>query len=141
DHNTANEVKALLAYAEDDAGGLMNPRFARVRPKMTADQAIRYLRQQTMHHVSMDYVYVLDSEQKLLGEVSVDRLLSARPEETMEQIMDPHLITVPETMDQEEVASLFARYGLTAMPVVDDQGRMKGMITADDVVDVLQEEA
>jgi len=141
DERTRNEVRALLAYAEDDAGGLMNPRFARVRPQMTADEAIRYLRQQSQRRVPLEYLYVLDSEQRLLGELGLDRLFSARPDERVADLMDADLVTAPEDMDQEEVGALFARYDLTVMPVVDAAGRMKGLITVDDVMDVIQEEA
>ena len=141
DERARNEVRALLAYAEDDAGGLMNPRFARVRPQMTADEAIRYLRQQSQRRIPLEFLYVLDSDQRLLGEVGLDRLFSARPDERVADLVDPDVVTAPEDMDQEEVGALFSRYGLTAMPVVDGQGRMKGLITADDVMEVLQEEA
>lgn len=141
DERARNEVRALLAYAEDDAGGLMNPRFARVRPQMTADEAIRYLRQQSQRRIPLEFLYVLDSDQRLLGEVGLDRLFAARPDERVADLVDADVVTAPEDMDQEEVGALFSRYGLTAMPVVDAHGRMKGLITADDVMDVIQEEA
>ncbi|MGI5844816.1 MAG: magnesium transporter [Candidatus Xenobium sp.] len=141
DVRTRNEVRALMAYAEDDAGGLMSPRFARVRAQMTADEAIRYLRAQSQRRIPLESLYVLDSDQKLLGEVGLNRLFSARPDEKVADLMDTDLVTAPEDMDQEEVGALFSRYDLTVMPVVDDQGRMKGLITVDDVMDVLQEEA
>lgn len=140
DEKARNEVRALLAYAEDDAGGLMNPRFARVRPQMTADEAIRYLRRQSQSRIPLEYLYVLDAGQHLLGEVGLDRLFSARQDELVIDLADSDVVTAPEDMDQEEVGALFAQYGLTAMPVVDSQGRMKGLITADDVVDVIREE-
>lgn len=141
DERLRNEVRALLAYAEDDAGGLMNPRFGRVRPQMTADEAIRYLRQQSVRQVPLEYLYVLDSDQRLLGELGLHRLFSARPDERVADLMESDPVTAPEDMDQEEVSGLFARYDLTAMPVVDAAGRMKGLITVDDVMDVIQEEA
>lgn len=140
DERAGTEVKALLAYAEDDAGGLMNPRFARIRPNMTTEEAIRYLRKQSQNITSLEHLYVLDSEQLLLGEVGLDSLFAARPDEKVIDLADSDIVTAPEDMDQEEVGSLFARYGLTAMPVVDAQGRMKGLITVDDVVDVIREE-
>ncbi len=140
DERNRHEVVALLAYAEDDAGGLMNPRFARMRPDLTIEEAIRYLRKQSQSRIPLEHLYVLDEEQYLLGEVALDSLFSARPDELVRDIVDSDVVTAPEDMDQEEVGALFARYGLTAMPVVDAQGRMKGLITADDVVDVIYEE-
>ena len=81
DDTTRKEVAALLAYAEDDAGGLMNPRYARLRPEMSVDEAISYLRRQTREHVeTVYYVYVLDAEQHLLGVVSFRDLFSAPPQ-------------------------------------------------------------
>ncbi len=139
----ANEWLELLdtrARAEDDAGGLMNPRFARVRSSMTVESAINYLHIQAQECVSLEHVYVLDSEQRLIGEVGINALLAANSDDMVVDLADKDVITCPEDMDQEEVSTLFARYGLTAMPVVDSRGCMKGLITADDVVDVIREE-
>jgi magnesium transporter len=142
DEPTRREVSALLAYAEDDAGGLMNPRFARVRPDMTVDEAIRYLRRQTRAQVeTLYYAYVLDGEQRLLGVTSVRELFTAAPEKLVRDIMDTQVISAREDTDQEAVARLFAAHDLLAVPVVDDQNRMKGIVTVDDIVDVVQEEA
>lgn len=140
DTRARTEVRALLAYAEDDAGGLMNPRFARIRPQMTTEEAIRYLRKQSQSRIALDALYVLDADQRLVGEVGLDKLFAARPDELVVDLADVDVVTAPEDMDQEEVGALFARYSLTAMPVVDSQGRMKGLITVDDVVDVIREE-
>ena len=140
DARTKDKVNALLAYAEDDAGGLMNPRFARVRPKMTVEAAINYLHIQAQENISLEHVYVLDNEQHLLGEIGLNTLLAASSDDVVEDLADTNVITCTEYMDQEEVSNLFARYGLTAMPVVDEEGHMKGLITADDVVDVILEE-
>lgn len=142
DDTTRKEVNGLLAYAEDDAGGLMNPRYIRVRPDMTVDEAITYLRRQATDRAgAMYYAYVLDAEQKLRGVVSFRKLLSARPDQRVEELMQTDLITVPEAMDQEELSRLFATYRLMSFPVVDAQGHMKGIVTLDDIVDVVREEA
>ena len=142
DETTRREVSALLAYGEDAAGGLMSPRFARVRPDLTADEAIRYLRRQARDHLeTIYYVYVLDSAQRLLGVVSFRQLFVAPPDRPVRELMEDRVISVPEDMDQEAVARLFARHDLLALPVVDAEGRMKGIVTFDDIVDVVQEEA
>ena len=144
DEPTRREVSALLAYAEDDAGGLMSPRFARLRPNMTTDEAIRYLRRQSRGTVeTIYYVYVLDHDQHLLGAVSFRELFQAPSDAIVRDLMRPRekLLTVPEDMDQEQVARLFAQHDLLALPVVDADDRMKGIVTIDDIVDVVQEEA
>ncbi len=140
DEPTRNDVRGLLAYAEDEAGGLMNPRYARVRPTMTVDEAISYLRKQARGRLeTIYYVYAIDEAQRLVGVVSLKQLFAARPEATVRDVMRIDFVSVPEHMDQEVVSHLFARYDLLAIPVV-DEGRMKGIITIDDVVDVVQEE-
>jgi magnesium transporter len=142
DEPTRKEVKGLLAYAEDEAGGLMNPRYARVRPDMTVDEAISYLRKEARARVeSITYVYVLDEQQRLLGVVSFRELFAARPEKKVRGVMHTDLVTVREDQDQESVSRLFAQHGLFAIPVVDGEHRMKGIVTVDDIVDVVQEEA
>ncbi|MCA9771166.1 MAG: magnesium transporter [Myxococcales bacterium] len=142
DDPVRHEVAALLAYAEDDAGGLMNPRFARVRPDMTIDEALSYVRRQARANLATIYsVYVLDGAQRLLGVASLRDIFSAAPEKLVRDVMETDLITVPEDMDQESVARLIAREDLAAVPVVDAEGHMKGLVTVDDIVDVVLEEA
>ena len=142
DDATRKEVNGLLAYAEDDAGGLMNPRYARVRPDMSVDEAITYLRRQAAERAgTMHYAYVLDPEQRLRGVVSFRTLLTAKPDQKVQEVMQTDLIKVPEKMDQEDLSRLFATYRLMAFPVVDEHGHMKGIVTLDDIVDVVREEA
>ena len=144
DEATRREVSVLLAYAEDDAGGLMNSRFARVRPDMSVDEAISYLRKQALSHVDVEtiyYVYVLDHAQVLLGVISFREIFSERGDRLMRDVMRTEFVTVPEEMDQEAVAGVMAEYDLVAVPVVDAQNRMVGIVTVDDIVDVVQEEA
>lgn len=143
DERTRVEVNALLAYAEDDAGGLMNPRFARLRPEMSADEAIAYLRRQTRESVeSIYYGYVLDSQQRLLGVVSLRELVTAAPQRIVRDMMrTDEIITAREDMDQEQLGNLFAHHDLTIIPILDEDGRMKGVVTVDDIVDVVREEA
>jgi magnesium transporter len=142
DEPTRKEVSALLAYAEDDAGGLMNPRYARLRPEMSVDEAITYLRRQARERLeTIYYVYVLDAEQRLLGVVSFRDLFSAPSEKTVRDIMRTDVVTAPEEMDQETLSRLFAETDFLAIPVVDAERHVKGIVTVDDIVDVVQEEA
>src|SRR5688572_2857619 len=136
------EVTALLAYAEDVAGGLMDPRFVRLRPDLSIDEAISYLRRQAKEAVaSLDCGYVLDAEQRLLGVVSLVRLFSSSADRRVQEVMNPNPVTVATSTDQEVVSHLFRQHGLTVLPVVDTDGRMKGVVTLDDIVDVVDEEA
>ncbi len=142
DEATRREVTALLAYSEDNAGGLMNPRYVRVRPEMTVDEAISYVRKQMRELTrTIYYVFVLDAEQRLMGVVSFSALFNASVRARVSDIMRTQVITIPEQMDQETVATKFAQSRLLALPVVDQAGHMKGIVTADDVVDVVREEA
>jgi magnesium transporter len=142
DEATRREVTALLAYSEDNAGGLMNPRYVRVRPEMTVDEAISYVRKQMRELTrTIYYVFVLDAEQRLQGVVSFSALFNASVRARVSDIMRTQVITIPEQMDQETVATKFAQSRLLALPVVDQAGHMKGIVTADDVVDVVREEA
>lgn len=136
------DVRALLAYAEDVAGGLMNPRFGRLRADMTVAEAISYLRTQKSHQAELIYYgYVVDAQQRLLGVVSFRELVTAPPDRRIRELMTTDLVTVPDTMDQEEVSRIFAHADLYCIPVVDAEGRMRGIVTADDIVDVVKEEA
>ncbi|HET9327170.1 MAG TPA: magnesium transporter [Candidatus Eisenbacteria bacterium] len=142
DEQTRREVLALLAYAEDEAGGLMNPRYARVRPDVSADEAIRYLQRQAREVLeTIYYVYVIDADQRLLGVVSFRDLFAAKPDRPVRELMATDLVTAREDMDQEELGRLFAQHDLQAIPVVDHAGHMQGIVTVDDIVDVLREEA
>jgi magnesium transporter len=136
------EVEALMAYAEDQAGGLMSPRFARLRPDMTADQALTYLRCQPPGDFETIYVlYVLDAGQHLLGVISLRELLAAGGDALMSQVMNSRPVTASAGMDQEELSRLFAHHDLNSIPVVDESGVMQGIVTIDDIVDVVEEEA
>jgi magnesium transporter len=140
DDATRQDARALLAYREDVAGGLMNPRFARLRPEASIDEAITYLRQQLSHVETIYYAYVLDEGQHLVGVVSLKSLVAAESNKTVKDVMTAKLYQVSEVTDQEEIAHLLSVHGIQAIPVVDAQGCMKGIVTADDLIDVLREE-
>ncbi|HSJ25567.1 MAG TPA: magnesium transporter [Longimicrobiales bacterium] len=144
DNATRREVSVLMAYEEDEAGGLMSSRFARVRPDMTVDQAVSYLRKQAVGGVELEtiyYSYVLEPDHRLVGIVSFRELFASPGARLVRDVMLTEFVAVPEAMDQEEVARIFAEYDVLALPVVDDDGRMKGIVTVDDIVDVVEEEA
>lgn len=156
DVTTRHEVQALMAYVEDEAGGLMSPRFARVRPDMSVDEALSYLRRQARGQAEPNsgdpsptrapletiyYVYVLDPQQHLLGVLSFRELFSASSKQLVSDIMRRDFVSVAPETDQEHVAQIFAREGLLAIPVVDADRCIKGIITVDDIVDVVQAEA
>jgi magnesium transporter len=142
DHANHNVVSALLAYKDDVAGGLMNPRYVRARAEMSVAEAISYVRQQALDHVeTIYYIYVLGCEQELLGVISLRELFISPPDQLISTIMHTDLIVAQENTDQEELGHLFARHNLIAIPVVDDGNCMKGIVTIDDIVDVVEEEA
>jgi magnesium transporter len=140
---TKREVTALLAYAEDAAGGLMSPRFARLRPDMTVDEALSYLRKQAQANrlETVYQAYVLDADQHLEGVISFRELIAAPGTKRVKEVMETDVVTVRDDLDQEAVARIIAKEDLAAVPVVDEAGRMRGIVTVDDVVDVVEEEA
>jgi magnesium transporter len=142
DAPTRREVAALLAYAEDEAGGLMSPRYVRLRPDMSVDEAVVYLRRAARERVeTIYYIYVLDAEQRLVGVVSFRDLFAAQPEARVRDVMRTNVISVRDDLDQEAVANVIAENGLMAVPVLDAEGRIRGIVTVDDIVDVVREEA
>ena len=142
DESVRREINALLSYNEDEAGGLMNPRFARVRPDMLVAEAIRYVRKQALSKVDhVHYVYVLDSNQVLQGILSLRQLFVSPPEKRINEVMEQELVTIPDEMDQENVSQIFRNHRFVALPVVDSSKRMQGIVTLDDILDVSQEEA
>jgi magnesium transporter len=139
DDTTREETKALLDYREDVAGGLMNPRFARLRPEESIEQAITYLRQQLSQVELIFYAYVLDEQQRLLGIVSLKDLVRADRSKTVADVMTTKIFKVSDVADEKEIAHLLTTHKLKAIPVVDAQNRMKGIVTAEDVIDVMRE--
>lgn len=142
DLRTRAQVEALLAFTADVAGGKMNPNYSRLRPEMSVEEAIAYLRLQAIDDSGhLYYAYVLDGEERLIGVVSFRNLLLAAPTRKLRDVMLTDITTVTPHTDQEEVAHLLEDRRLLALPVVDEDGRMQGIITADDVLDVVREEA
>jgi len=137
----ADEVIPLLGYPDESAGGRMTTTFIALRRHTTAEQAIEFLRQVSPQTDVPYYLYVVDRDQRLIGVVGLRDLVVAHPKTTVETIMDRDVISIEITQDQEDAARVMSRYDLAAAPVVDNQRRLVGVITHDDILDVLEEEA
>ena len=134
-------VRELVGYPEESAGGRMSTEVVALRRYWTVEDAIRFLRQESPDDQHPFYVYVVDEEHHLTGTVSLRALVTAAPETPIAAIMSEDVRSVLVTDDQEEVAHQMRHYNLLALPVVDAEGRLRGVITADDVLDVQVEEA
>ena len=137
----AEELRELLSYPPDTAGGRMTPEFVSISPDVTVAAAMRLIRAKAPDAETIYYVYVTDRRGHLLGVVSLRDLVIAEPQHTIGQVMRRQVIRLPATADQEEAARLLMDHDFLALPVVDDDGRLLGVITSDDVADVLEEEA
>lgn len=137
----ADEVIPLLGYPDETAGGLMTTSYIALRRHTTAEQAIRFLRQVSPETEIPYYLYVIDKTNRLIGVAGLRELVVAEPTTTMESIMDHEIIFVSVGIDQEEVARIMTRYDLAAVPVVDEFQRLMGVITHDDILEVLEDEA
>jgi len=131
----AEDVRRLLSYPDDTAGGIMTTEFVAIRPNLTAEQAIRALRETAHEAETVFYVYVTDSAEHLVGVFSLSDLVLARPETPVSQFMHSRVVSVSVLADQTEVAQAVAKYNLLAVPVVDNQQRLLGIVTADDALD------
>lgn len=134
------EVQGLLKYPEETAGGIMTPDFFSLTEDTTAQEAIAKL-QQASDAEMVFYIYVTDKDGRLVGVISLRQLLIVPPNTPLKKIMTADVLNVNVEMDQEEVARMVARYNLLAIPVVDKENRLVGIITVDDIVDVIREEA
>lgn len=137
----ADEVIPLLAHGDETAGGLMTTSFIALRPSSTATAAIEVLRNVKPNIQIPYYLYVEDDLGRLIGVVGLRQLVIADPNDLIDAIMDRNVIFTTTETDQEDVARMIARYDLAALPVVDDDGILLGVVTHDDVVDVISEEA
>ncbi len=135
------EVRPLLFHHDDSAGGLMTSEFLALRPRMKASEAIEALRLWSPQAEAIYYLFVVDQDKKLCGVVNLRNLITALPETPISEIMKPEVISVKAGTDQEECARILSKYDLLALPVVNDDNVLLGIITVDDVVDVLEAEA
>lgn len=134
------EVKKLLAYESDTSGGLMATEFITIQEEQTLEEVLRFLREHILPESSY-YLYVESKDRRLVGVVSLRTLVTKPLTAKVREVMYREVISVPEDMDQEEVARLFDKYGFLVLPVVDKKGHILGVITLDDVWDVAEEEA
>ncbi len=137
----AADVEELLVYPEDTAGGIMTTEYVAIRQDITVGRAIEVLRETAPDAETIYYVYVINERGQLVGVISLRELIVANPETLIEQIMHRKVISVSVLADQEEVARVISKYDFLAIPVVDLDQVLVGIVTVDDVIDVLEEEA
>ncbi|MDD1720676.1 MAG: CBS domain-containing protein [Euryarchaeota archaeon] len=133
----SEDVRELLEYPEDTAGGIMTNEFIAVHAGLTAQQAIEEIRTTAADVETIYYIYIIEKDETLAGVISIRDLLLARPEEKLAAFMHTDLITVHVRDDQRDVAKKIAKYNLLALPVVDDEKRLKGIVTVDDAIDIV----
>jgi magnesium transporter len=140
DPQVAENVEELARWPEHSAGSLMTTDYVAVTTAMSVIEVIQLIRQEAAEAETIYYVYALSGDKRLDGIASVRDLLLADPQQQLYEILTANVVTVPPEMDQEEVAKRLAKYDLSAIPVVDGKGSLRGVITVDDVIDVLAEE-
>lgn len=133
-------VEELLSYQLETAGSIMTKEFVSVNQNQTASEVIAFLRQVGNHAETVYYIYVLDNQADLVGVLSLRDLILSPEEEIMQNTMSRQIVSVPVDMDQEEVARVIQDYDLLAAPVVEDDNTMIGIVTVDDVMDILENE-
>ncbi|MFI3176094.1 MAG: magnesium transporter [Eubacteriales bacterium] len=136
-----HDINHLLRYPEDSAGSIMTVEYLDLKENLTVEEAIWRIRKVGVDSETIDICYVVDNKRTLIGMVALRYILFSEADTTIGELMDDHVIALHTLMDQEEVAHQFQKYDLTAMPVVDNEKRLVGIVTVDDVVDIMQEEA
>ena len=137
----ADDVKELLIYEEESAGGIMTTGYIEVNKDMTAKDAIEHMRENAKDAETIYYIYVVDNQERLVGVISLRELITARDSNIVADLMSENIISVYVDEDREEAVRLVSKYNLVAIPVIDRQKRLKGIITVDDIIDVMEEEA
>ena len=141
DSKTRQMINKLLAYPDSSAGSVMTTEYLNVKRNMTVDEAFDHIRKNAVDTESVYTCYVTDRSRKLLGVVTVKELLLSSPDTLIEDLMETNIISAGTLDDKEEVANLFEKYDLYSLPIVDKEDRLVGIITVDDAIDVMQEEA
>ena len=137
----ADDVKELLVYDEDSAGEIMTTGYIEINKNMTAKEAIDHMRENALDAETIYYIYVVDNDEKLVGVLSLRELITARDSVIVEDLMSENIISIDVDEDREEAVRLVSKYDLIAIPVIDKNGVLKGIITVDDIIDVMEEEA
>lgn len=141
DKDMRKQINELLKYPEDSAGSIMTTEFIVLRPDMTAEMAIKRIRRTGVDKETIYTCYVTDQNSKLIGITTVKDLLLADDDDRVKDLMEENVIAVTTLDDQEQVAQMFSNYNFLALPVVDNENRLVGIVTIDDAIDVIQEEA
>jgi len=141
DHQDRARLEAILGYPEDSAGGLMNTDTVTIRPDITLEVVLRYLRRHPMLPEMTDNLPVVNRNNEFIGILTINKLLVSDPNQTVREVMSTDSRVIPATMQDTDVAKLFERHDLVSAPVVDAEGKLIGRITIDDVVDVIRETA
>lgn len=137
---TRKDINQLLNYPEDSAGSIMTVEYLDIKEDITINQAIDKIRKKGHDRETLDFCFVLDRSRKLLGVVSLKEIILSEPDKLIKDIMEDTQIKVFTYTDQEDVANMFQKYDVTVMPVVDSEERLVGIITIDDVIDIMEEE-
>ena len=140
DKDTRSDINKLLNYPEDSAGSVMTVEYAELKSTLTIKQAISILRKEIDEYETINVCYVVDDKRKLVGHIKLKDILLANPKDIIVDVATQDTICVKTTTDQEEVGKLFKKYDLTVMPVVDSEDRLVGIITIDDIMDIMEEE-
>lgn len=138
--DTRNDINKLLNYPENSAGSIMTVEYAELKEELTIKQAIEKLKKEIEYYETINTCFVVNAERKLIGYIHLKDIICANDNDLVKDIVQKDVISCRTTEDQEEVAKMFQKYDLTAMPVVDSEDRMVGIVTIDDIMDVLQEE-
>ena len=141
DKDMRKQINELLKYPEDSAGSIMTTEFIVLSPDMTAEMAIKRIRRTGVDKETIYTCYVTDDNNKLIGITTVKDLLLADDDDAVKDLMEENVISVNTLEDQEQLARKFSNYNFLALPVVDNENRLVGIVTIDDAIDVLQEEA
>ncbi len=141
DSETRHIINELLQYPEDSAGSIMTTEYVRLNSSLTVNDAIAVIRRSGVDKETIYTCYVTDNNRKVVGVVTARMLLTSSPDKTMDEIMETNVIVAKTTDDKESVATALQKYDFVALPVVDDENRLVGIVTIDDAIDVLQEEA
>jgi magnesium transporter len=140
DVEDSREVRRLLAYDEETAGGIMQAELLAVAQEATIADTIKRVREYGVELEGLANIFVINSDQQVVGQVSLRQLILSEPADTLSQVMDTTVRTIPVAMDQEDVARMFQKYDLLSAPVIESDGSLVGRITIDDVIDIIEEE-